>query len=191
VSHDHYLDQFARLSVNKNRKMWTAATTYRAPHKPILLLAVLDLFEQGSLPTNLIELTPELGELFAHYWHRIRPPSQRGQITYPFYHLQSDGFWQLLPRPGPGSGAGNVYRPNAGLAALRDLILGASLDDELYTLLCSPEPRQLLRSRWLKPISRRNKIPFCGSKAAVERRPPYRYSQENLELARTSPYYVP
>jgi putative restriction endonuclease len=134
VSHDHYLDQFTRLSVNKNRKMWTAATTYRAPHKPILLLAVLDLFEQGSLPTNLIELTPELGELFAYYWHRIRPPSQRGQITYPFYHLQSDGFWQLLPRPGQ-EGALAVYRPNAGLAALRDLILGARLDDELYALL--------------------------------------------------------
>ncbi|MCL4870123.1 MAG: hypothetical protein KJ063_14250 [Anaerolineae bacterium] len=58
-----YLDQFARLSVNKNRKSWTAVTTHRAPHKPLLLLAVLDLFEQGSLTVNLIELRPELGEV--------------------------------------------------------------------------------------------------------------------------------
>ncbi|MCA9946502.1 MAG: hypothetical protein KC449_23635 [Anaerolineales bacterium] len=80
-----YTHQFAHLGVNKNRKTWTAVTTHRAPHKPLLLLSVLDLFEQGSITTNLIELTPELGELVALYWDQVRPPIQRAMLTYPFY----------------------------------------------------------------------------------------------------------
>jgi putative restriction endonuclease len=179
-----YHQRFTRLSVNKNRKMWTAATTYRAPHKPILLLAVLDLFEQGSLPTNLIQLTPELGELFAYYWHRIRPPSQRGQITYPFYHLQSDGFWQLLPRPGQEA-ALKVYRPNAGLTALQNLVLGASLDEALYALLCATEPRQLLRSALIESYFAPELHPVLREQSAANTAA-YQYSQELLEQARTS-----
>lgn len=139
-----YADKFAHLGVNKNRKTWTAVTTHRAPHKPLLLLSVLDFFEQGSITANLIELTPELGELFSLYWYRLRPPSQRGVITYPFYFLKNDGFWHLQPRPGQEAALA-VYRPNAGLIALRELILGAKLDDDLYALLQLPKERSLLR----------------------------------------------
>jgi putative restriction endonuclease len=145
TSSDYYHHRFTRLSVNKNRKTWMAATTNRAPHKPFLLLAVLDVFEQGRITANLIELNPELGGLFALYWHKVRPPSQRGLLTYPFYYLQSDGFWHLLPRPGQEAALA-VYRPNAGLTVLQKLILGARLDDALYDLLCAQETRKELRA---------------------------------------------
>ncbi|MBP7045385.1 MAG: hypothetical protein KBE23_21730 [Chloroflexi bacterium] len=78
-----YLHQFSHLHTNKNRTSWTAVTTHRAPHKPLLLLAVLDLFAQGSITTNLIALTPELSELFTLYWHKVRPPNQRKQRPCP------------------------------------------------------------------------------------------------------------
>ena len=177
-----YIHQFAHLGVNKNRKTWTAVTTHRAPHKPLLLLSVLDLFEQGSITTNLIELTPELGELFALYWHQVRPPSQRGMLTYPFYYLQSEGFWHLLPRPGQES-ALTVYRPNAGLAALQSLILGASLDDDLYTLLCSPEPRHLLRTVLVQSYFAPELHAVLLEQSTVNTES-YQYSQELLAKAR-------
>jgi len=141
---DPYLDRFSHLHTDKNRTRWTAVTTHRAPHKPLLLLAVLDLLAQGSLTTNLIELTPELADLFATYWHTVRPPSQRGNLTYPFYYLQSDGFWHLQPRPGQETALA-VYRPNAGLSALQALVLGASLDEALFTLLQTADGRSALR----------------------------------------------
>ncbi len=143
-----YQKQFAKLNANKNRQTWTAATTFRAPHKPILLLAVLDLFAQGSIANNLIELKPELSELFGLYWHKIRPPSQRGNIAYPFYYLQSEGFWHLLPQPGQESALA-AYRPNAGLAALNNLTVGARLDDALYELMGISEVRNQLRTTLL------------------------------------------
>lgn len=143
-----YQQQFTKLNANKNRQTWTAITTFRAPHKPILLLAVLDLFAQGSINTNLIELTPELSELFGLYWHKIRPPSQRGNIAYPFYYLQSEGFWHLLPQPGQEAALA-VYRPNAGLTALNKLTLGVRLDDVLYELMRIPETQIQLRTTLL------------------------------------------
>jgi predicted restriction endonuclease len=37
------------------------------PHKPLLLLAVLDRFAEGSFKSNLIEFDDDLNELFALY----------------------------------------------------------------------------------------------------------------------------
>jgi putative restriction endonuclease len=39
----HYLKSFSTLRSDTSRTRWTAATKFRAPHKPLLLLAVIDL----------------------------------------------------------------------------------------------------------------------------------------------------
>ncbi len=70
----NYLKSFSRLRTDRTGG-WTAATQGQAPHKPILLLSVLDLFAQGRITANLIEITPELGELFAAYWSKVMPPN--------------------------------------------------------------------------------------------------------------------
>jgi len=62
-----YLHRFTHLHTAASRIHWSEATRFRAPNKPLLLLAVLDQFAQGSIAGDLIELTPELGELFAGY----------------------------------------------------------------------------------------------------------------------------
>lgn len=68
-----YARRFAGLRTDKSRARWTEITGNRAPHKPLLMLSVLDLFEQGAVESNLIELTPELGEAFNRYWMRVLP----------------------------------------------------------------------------------------------------------------------
>jgi hypothetical protein len=54
---DQYLNSFNRLRTYKNRKRWFALTTYQAPHKPFLLMSVIDLIAQGSIIENYIELS--------------------------------------------------------------------------------------------------------------------------------------
>jgi putative restriction endonuclease len=179
-----YTHKFAHLGVNKNRKTWTAVTTHRAPHKPLLLLAVFDLFEQGSIHANLIELTPELGELFTLYWHKVRPPSQRGILAYPFYYLKNDGFWQLQPRPGQEA-ALDAYRPNAGLAKLQALTFGAALDGELYALLGNAETRQRLRVTLIESYFAPELHPTLLQQGALNAAA-YRYSEELLENAKAN-----
>ena len=92
---DTYLKQISRLRLDTNKKRWTATTTFRAPHKPLLLLSILDLFAQGHIQNNLIEVTPELGYLFAGYWSKVVPAGHRGNIALPFFHLRSSLFWHL------------------------------------------------------------------------------------------------
>jgi putative restriction endonuclease len=139
----HYLHQYTHLHTDRSHR-WDARTCNQAPHKPILLLAVLDLFAQGRITNNLIEITPELGELFAAYWSKVLP-DRRGNLTLPFFHLKSSGFWHLLPLPGQET-ALQATRQVDTLRQLGKLILGARLDDELYQLLQTAETRTALRT---------------------------------------------
>ena len=45
---------FSSLRTDISRTRLTAATKFRAPHKPLLLLAVIDLIGQGIIGTNCI-----------------------------------------------------------------------------------------------------------------------------------------
>ena len=138
-----YLHKFAHLRTDRSRG-WTTVTQGQAPHKPILLLSVLDLFAQGHVTANLIEITPELGELFAAYWTKVLP-ERRGSLALPFFHLRTSGFWHLLPQPGQEA-ALQATRQVDRLNLLGKLILGARLDGELFQLLQTAETRSILRT---------------------------------------------
>ena len=143
-----YSRAFGSLKLEKNRNQWPAENSHCAPYKPILLMAVIDLIAEGKITSNFIEITPELGELFASYWSLIRPvmpPERRmGDLVLPFYHLRSDGFWHLVPRPGKETiiEAGVVLR---SISKLGENTLGARLDYDLFKLLERDDTRQELR----------------------------------------------
>lgn len=72
-----------------------------APHKPLLLLVLAELAEQGKLLEPHLLLTGELVFRFLVFWTVVaQRRSQRPEITLPFYHLRSDGFWEPLDRNG-------------------------------------------------------------------------------------------
>ncbi len=78
--------------------VWTDAPRSKAPHKPILLLAVLDLVHRGVIVGPFIDVTGdlvELNDLFNLYWRRIVPIGQTSSIAFPFSRLQSSrsGNW--------------------------------------------------------------------------------------------------
>src|SRR5260221_12690846 len=84
---DEWLGKFANLRFDR-------ASGDPAPHKPLLLLVVLELAEPARFPNEVLPLTPELAFRFCTYWSVVA--SRRKQIpdiSFPFYHLQSDGFW--------------------------------------------------------------------------------------------------
>ncbi|NWJ46937.1 MAG: HNH endonuclease [Chloroflexi bacterium] len=138
-----YAILFSKLNREKNRS-WGDTLSNGAPYKPLLLLSVIDLIERGEIHDNLVELTPELGEMFNLYCARILPMGVSGEIALPFYHLKSDGFWHLLPRPG----FEDVIKyggPIRSSGKIRDMLLGATFDNELYQLLATKEERDLLR----------------------------------------------
>jgi len=44
-----------QIILDKNRKKWSALTKHQAPHKPFLLLSIMDLIDQGSITQNFTE----------------------------------------------------------------------------------------------------------------------------------------
>ncbi|MGD0584957.1 MAG: HNH endonuclease [Oryzomonas sp.] len=142
---DQYIKSFLNLRTDTSRSRWSAATKFRAPHKPLLLLAVIDLIAQGIIKTNIIELTPDLGELFNIYWSRVMPPDQRPNIILPFFHLNSDKFWHHIAKPGMESVLAAI-RQIRSVSQLKEIVLGVKLDEELFTLLCQEGSRNLLRT---------------------------------------------
>ena len=155
---DDYAKRFARLRTNRNRKVWSEVTAHQAPHKPILLLCVLDLFDSGEILSNLIEISDDLTELFSRYWERVLPFSRPGNLALPFFHLQGDGFWHLLPRQ-EGVAIGSQI---TSLTRLREEIIGARMDEKLYDLVRSGENRDRLRKvlteTYFPPETRRSVV---------------------------------
>ena len=102
TSLETYIKLLSRLNRGPGR-VWTDSTKKRAPHKPILLLAVLDLVARGVITSPFIAVTGdlvELNELFNLYWRRITPLGQTSSIAFPFSRLHREPFWKLVPQPG-------------------------------------------------------------------------------------------
>lgn len=166
------------MRTDTSRSRWSDFTRNRAPHKPLLLLSVLDLFEQGLIQSNLIELTPDLGDLFTRYWADVMPPDRQGNLALPFFHLRSDGFWHLVASPGKEG----ILSPAAqirSLSQLRDTIAGARLDDDLYGFLQVPEPRATLRAVLVETYFAPEVRAVLVEQSAVNREA-FRYSEELL-----------
>lgn len=131
--------------------VWTEATKRKAPHKPLLLLAVLDLVHRGVITTPFIAVTAdlvELNELFNLYWRRVVPLGQTSSIAFPFSRLAREPFWELDPQPGKAI-TDAVINNTSSVSYLRKYALGAKLDDGLFRVMQSGEGREALRETLL------------------------------------------
>jgi putative restriction endonuclease len=69
----------------------------KAPHKPLLLLCLLDMAETGKLPGRTFTRTAELVLRFKSYGSLVseRWPT-RLDLRMPFLYLRTQGFWQAF-----------------------------------------------------------------------------------------------
>jgi len=176
-----YLQSFAHLRTDHTGG-WTDATKGHAPHKPLLLLVILDLFDQGRITSNLIEISAELGELFAAYWYSIMPKERKGNLALPFFHLRSSKFWHLIPRPNQETLL-EITRQVDTLTQLQRLILGAELDDDLYILLQSQSNRNSLRTSLIQTYFSAELHGVLLAQSEMSRQT-FVYSQHLIEQAR-------
>jgi putative restriction endonuclease len=69
-----YLQLFENLRTDRGGDRYPEITYHRAPHKPFLLLTIMDLIAQGRITENLIEPSFDLVDTFNTYWFSIMPP---------------------------------------------------------------------------------------------------------------------
>jgi len=140
-----YLRMFANLKRAPNT-IFSDLTRRKAPHKPILLLAVLDLVQESVINSPIIDVTGDLVELnerFNSYWRRVAPLGHSSSIAFPFSRLNSEPFWTLL---GANGQIVNVVQVNiTNITQLRRHAVAAKIDDSLFALMCERNSRLALR----------------------------------------------
>jgi putative restriction endonuclease len=133
----YYCNKFSSLKVSRTRANGIA------PHKPILLLSVIELIEQGEIRHNQIPLSPELIAAFLKLWQVLGSANHNADIGLPFFHLRSDGFWYFKAKPGFEALLSSGAKVRT-ISTIRQAIDYAYFDEELFALLLQPESRNVL-----------------------------------------------
>ncbi|OJU48057.1 MAG: hypothetical protein BGN96_05420 [Bacteroidales bacterium 45-6] len=137
-----YISLFSSLHTNKQKGM-------PAPHKAMLLLAVIDLVEAGVIKANEIELSDRLEQCFKHNWDRYigRSVIFAPKIGTPFFHLHSELFWKLIPFVGGEDTIETLRKGNPyATGTMRKHFRYAKIDNELFELLKDEGVRAKLRT---------------------------------------------
>lgn len=179
---DKITQKLLKLKTDHNRHRWTPLTRNRAPHKPFLLLSVMDLFALGLISRNFIEPSFDLVDTFNTYWQAIMPPGSKTTMAYPFPRLQNDGIFRLVNAPG----FNGRIDPNSitSIKKLREVCAGAVLEVQLCKQLCNSEKREHLRAALINCYFAeevRSKVIECGHVNIKA----YQYSQNLLKLNET------
>lgn len=74
--------------------------THERPHKPVLLLSIIDLLDRDLIRRNEVVLSEELVATFKLYFEVVRRHDDQPTIQNPFFHLSGDKFWELVPTAG-------------------------------------------------------------------------------------------
>lgn len=139
MSQESWLAKLADLNVYR-------AKHGEAPHKPLLLLVLMELAERGELLTNIVRLTPELSFRFNVLWPIVAyRRTQQPDIRMPFHRLSRDGIW--LPFTADGTPS-----PDQKLTSY------VVMNDEFLELTRNAEfrrqARRVLIARWFTPAER-------------------------------------
>jgi len=120
--------------------------SHERPHKPVLLLAIIELLSRNQISENQVPITDELVATFKRLFEVVRQPSDHPTIQNPLFHLSSDGFWTLEPkirgetiyRVGEASGS-------PSLGELRRHVAFGRFDPGLWPLLSDSDSRREIR----------------------------------------------
>ena len=128
-----FLEKYSRLF----GKLKRAYQHGGAPHKPILLLAILKSVESKVITSNRIYITPELIMNFRELWSKLVTTKHQMNFALPFFHMRSEPFWNLVTKPGTFISLTSSHSIKS-LGSLNESIQYAELDAELLRLLKDP-----------------------------------------------------
>ena len=131
-----YITAFKKLRIDRSHGI--------APHKPLLVLSILQAFQNNLIANQKIYITPELVSLFKTNWTLLVITNHDCRISYPFYYLKSDKFWKLIPK----SGFENINQMGSIMKSFSNLnaaIEYAAIDEDLFLLMKDKKNNSILQ----------------------------------------------
>ena len=142
-----YIEAFKNLRTNNKYGR-------KSPHKAILMLTVIELYEQNILTDNEIFYDEKLKSMFLKVWNRVLPkePLFHPDAYLPFWYLQNDSFWHIVPNRGKEDILALMRDTNIkpSEAKLNDSVRYAELDEDLYFLMTISSGRSSLKRALLE-----------------------------------------
>jgi putative restriction endonuclease len=159
----------------------------KAPHKVVLLLAVMAEIEAGTIAENRIYISDELVARFRDIWSRyVHRTNVKPDFYKPYYHLKGEGFWHLQAVPGREIMLTSSDSPKS-FRWLKDSVLYAWLDPALYGRMQDAAAREVLQQTLLAAYFPHTATAMPGFFAEVEAQilheapVPYRQSASALD----------
>lgn len=87
-------DIIPRICALKTGLVGTGQGQHERPHKPLLILAAIQMIDDGDATPDRVPWGPELRNHFTHLFDIVRSHDDRGTPENPFFYLASDGFWE-------------------------------------------------------------------------------------------------
>ena len=137
-----YLEAFKNLKTNNKYSR-------KSPHKAILLLTIIEMYETNVLSENMILYDDKLKRTFQRVWERILKgePLFHPEVYFPFWHMQNENFWHIVPNRGREDILtllrDSHVKPSE--AKLKECVKYAELDEDLYFLMTLPTGRSSLK----------------------------------------------
>lgn len=130
----NYLKRFTKLR--------QGVTRYgKAPHKPVLLLTFIELFEKSELSGNKIYISPELVARFKETFALLVRTAHTSDFSLPFYHLATEGFWNIKTKLGP-----TLQVQIKSINTLSEVVDFGYFAEDLYSLFLDTDARNILKT---------------------------------------------
>lgn len=152
--------------LNKFTHLKQANTPYgKAPHKPVLLISILELIEKGLVQNNRIYVNTDLVGIFQENWRLLVKTLNLPDFTLPIYHLQSESvagrqFWFLQPKLGC-----QINAHIKSVTRLADVLDFGHFSEDLYLILTDPISRSVIKTVLLDTYFSETKNNYIESKS--------------------------
>lgn len=104
------------------------------PHKPVMILALMSLIENGKIKSNRIDYSPTLLELFKRFFDIVKSEQDALNPLLPFFYLRGDGFFHHKPLYGKERCYESLSDPGS-IKKFTGIVQYSYLDGDLYAYL--------------------------------------------------------
>ncbi len=140
------MDSVRSKLIRLNRASHRVSSFGKAPHKPILLLSILESVEAVQIAENRITITPELIATFQRIWLKLVPhEGWQPRFYLPFFHLAGDKFWHLELLDGAKVALTSSYSPKS-VVALQNSVAYGWFDADVWNALADARQRREIRN---------------------------------------------
>ena len=129
-----------------------------SPHKFLMLLSIISLMEDNPKHENCFTFN-ELEHIFIIQFNKYfqSMPDNAKMLEYPFYHLQSEGFWFLKLKKGKEEKFKEYKALRLTKKRLLETIEYGYFDDNTFSILNKPEVRLHMKTEIIKRFNQNGK----------------------------------